>query len=162
MLVRTIVAIALASTGLALAGNAHAWKEVGLKGPGLSRDAQYSGRVLSREELRACVMRRDGLNAAVEQMHEEDVKWTKEAAAIRQLKEEIELAEPMVDRYDPEAVGRYNAMIDEAAKRTAAHHEGMKALGARYYEHKRLRSTFYQQCGARYYEDDLSALEAVR
>src|SRR5690606_33093391 len=114
------------------------------------------------EELRACVMRRDGLNEAVTRMHEEDAKWTKEAASIRRLKEDIDLAEPMVDRYDPDAIGRYNAMVDEAAKRTAAHHDAMKALGARYYEHKRMRATFDQQCGARYYADDWREVDASR
>lgn len=162
MLARTFITLALVATGMTLAGQAHAWKTVELNGPGLSREAKYSGKILTREELRACLMRRDGLNEAVLRMHEEDQAWTKEAAALRELKEEIALMEPMVDRYDPEAVGRYNAMIDEAAKRTEAHSVGMKALGARYYEHKRLRSVFHQQCGARYYEDDLRALEAAR
>ncbi|MBX6392805.1 MAG: hypothetical protein IRY96_04995 [Burkholderiales bacterium] len=160
MFARTLIILSWGAA-MAFAGTAYAWKTVELNGPGLSRDARYSGKVLTREELRVCLNRREALNAAVTRMHEEDAALSKEAAEIRKLKDEIELQEPVVDRTDPEAVARFNAMIDEVAERTQAYNAAMKKLGAQYYEHKRLRSDFAKQCGARYYEDDLRALRAA-
>jgi len=154
MRIQSCAALALLM-GALCSFQARAWQRAELSGPALQADAKHAGPVMSRAALRGCVARRDALNDMLERLRAEDAAKNVQALEIKQLKAEIALREPVVDQHSRESVEGYNAMIDRAVALQADYNAGMKKLGGQYYEHKRARARFAEECHGAYYVRDL-------
>jgi hypothetical protein len=150
-----ILAIATAQPALANGGM--------FRGSGLKPGEVYDGRMLTVDELDACLGVEDDIRDLDSDIEQAEMLRSIEEQRYRSLDYRISVEKQTLDTSDARAVEHYNDLLDEHRKLTDAYNAGVASFNARLDQQSAAVDRFNGDCAAfGYYESDLLKARSLR
>ena len=138
-------------------------RRVSFSGRGLANGVNYSGPVLSREQLKMCIDQQNRINSLSAAVDKEQESLEVEQGLLRRLEHKIESDRAFVNTYSQESVDSFNRSLDEHRRKVAAFNKRLSVANEKVERLNSSVSSFNSQCGQRaYYESDMNAVLAGR
>lgn len=115
---------------------------------------QGKGKLLTREELRACLTQQDRIRTDNEAAARERDQLEKEKGELVQQGQALKDQLATLDRTNAEAVAKFNEASAERDKRIDAFEARMPVFNAKVEALQKTRQSFSEQCDNRRYDED--------
>ncbi|WP_353110530.1 hypothetical protein [Salinisphaera dokdonensis] len=158
---RTLLIGVLAGLGLLATPNAIARRRrrIYLPHNGLSKGSNYSGPILSRQELRECLSQQNKINAGSQHLDNLEASVHAKAQEIEQLESLIQQREPLVDRYSQYSVDNFNRLIEKHRELVKEYNARLRPINQQVSVHQANVEEFNKTCADhQYYQSDMDAI----
>lgn len=138
-------------------------RRVSFSGRGLANGVNYSGPVLSREQLKMCLDQQNTINSQSAVVDKEQEFLGVEQEQLQRLERKIESDRAFVNSYSQASVDSFNRSLDEHRRKVTAFNKRLSVANEKVDRLNASVSSFNSQCGQRaYYESDMNAVLAGR
>jgi len=153
--------VGLMASATSLDALARRGRRVSFSGRGLPNGARASGPVLSREELRQCVVQEKTINAQSSDVDRMQSDLDAKKRELQALERRIAAAEPLVDTTSQASVDEFNALVDEHSRLVARYNAGLPPANDAVARLNASIDRFNALCANRpYYESDMAAVRS--
>jgi hypothetical protein len=135
-------------------------RRVRIRGRGL-KPGKYSGQVLTKEQLKACVIQESEINNFGSRLDKEEGKLSKQKHDINLLESRLKRERPLVDQYDNSSVDNFNSLINKHKAMVTDYNSKLPSFNSSAVDLNKRVAMFNTQCANQaYYESDLNAILA--
>lgn len=164
MISRRSVVQGLFATSIAIVClDASARRRLSFRGRGIGRGSNYAGPVMTRGELRSCVIQEEHLKGLENEISAHEQAINQSQAELEQIEVELQKAKRYVDVHSQASVDRFNRLVDEHGVLVDQHNAKLPPINEKVEAHDQAVNVFNKSCAEKaYYEDDLAEIEAER
>mgnify|MGYP003643768257 CR=1 FL=1 len=164
MISRRLVVQGLLATSVALiCSDVSARRGFTFRGRGIGRGSNYSGPVMTRGELRSCVIQEEHLKGLEKEISAHEQAISQSQTQLEQIEAELKTAERYVNLRSQDSVDRFNRLVDEHGVLVDQHNAKLPLVNEKIETHSQAVNVFNKACAEKaYYEDDLMQIEAER
>jgi hypothetical protein len=135
-------------------------RRVRIRGRGL-KPGKYSGQVLTKEQLKACVIQESEINSIGSRLDKEEGNLSKQKDSINLLEARIKRERPLVDQYDKSSVDNFNSLINKHKTMASGYNSNLPSFNSSAVDLNKRVALFNTQCANQaHYESDMNAILA--
>ncbi len=132
------------------------------RGHGLARGQVPKSKVLTKPQLKDCVIRHEALDESQAKIDENQSELNKMEQALEEKSRSIDESRVAVDRYSKESVDQFNAALGEHQLFVDRYNDGVSKLNSDVNQSNQDVLAFNAHCGERqYYIDDMRSVLRV-
>lgn len=127
---------------------------------GLLKGSKHSGPVLSRQELKECLIYQNETNSREDQLYGLDESLKSQAGEIDKLESFMQQQKPLVNEYSQSSVDNFNALIRKQKSLVNQYNSDLVSFNQQVSLQQSQIDLFNQKCvGHQYYETDMNVLK---